>query len=508
MKKSLIIAALALALASCAGDVSVPQNATPVRETAQIFPDYRDITIPPNIAPLDVQVRSEGREFVAHIEGPRGKDLTAAAGADGKLMLDSIEWRSLLAEARGADLKVTLYARRDAGWVSFPPYTISVAEEPIDRYLSYRLIEPGYELYRQLGLYQRDLQTFDETPIYENNREWEDEENHCVNCHNYGNYSTDRMLFHVRARHGGTVFVRGGKAEKYIMTTDSTAGNAVYPSWHPTQNLVAFSSNLTGQAFHVTHPNKIEVVDYGSDLLLFDADRGTISNVLKTDDTFETFPCWSPDGRKLYYSSAYVPQFKGVADSLAEDLIIGLHDSVRYDIRSLTFDPATRTFGPPVTEVDCAGQRKSGVVPRVSPDGKYLLFTRADFGQFHIWHKSADLWVKNLETGDVYALNAANSPDVDSYHTWSSNGRWIVFASRRLDGTYSRAYIAYFDKNGRAHKAFLLPQFDPEHNTLRLKSYNVPELTRNRVTVTPEQFYDVIHDDAAAKHVKYVPLGK
>ena len=169
----------------------------------------------------------------------------------------------------------------------------------------------------------------------------------------------------------------------------------------------------------------------------------------------------------------------------------------------MTFDPETRQFGEPQLEVDCASHLKSAAVPRVSPDGRYLLYTLGDYGQFHIWHHTADLWLKDLETGEVRALDEANSPDVDSYHGWSSNGRWIVFASRRIDGSYSRPFIAYFGADGKARKPFLLPQEDPEQNLLLMKSYNVPELSKDRVRFTPEQFRDVIYNDAVIKELKY-----
>ncbi len=493
---------LALLSACSAPEAQIPTQSTPVKETAQIYPDYRDITIPPNIAPLNIQVKSAGKAFVGCIEGA-GQRVIAAAGDDGKLLFDSLEWRSLLTQAKGKDLTVTLFAEREEGWVKFPAYKLSVAAEPIDRYLSYRLIEPSYELYRQLGLYQRDLESFDVATIYENNRTFDDEENHCINCHNYQNYSTKRMLFHVRAKHGGTVFVENGKAQKMNMKADSVLSNAVYPSWHPEKNWVAFSSNQTGQVFHVTHRDKIEVVDYGSDLIFYDADKKQLSNILKTEADLETFPCWTPDGRKIFYCSAHVPEFVGKNTAERQDLISRLCLQVRYNLMSITFDPATRTFGEPQLEFDAAAAGRSCAVPRVSPDGRYVLFTLAPYGQFHIWHSAADLYVKDLATGEVRALRETNSPNVESYHGWSSNGRWMVFSSRRDDGSYTRPYIAYFDATGRGHKAFLLPQRDPEQNLLLTKSYNVPELTRDAVTISPEALKACVYDDAKTGKVSY-----
>ena len=187
-------------------EATIPTNAESVSEVAQIYPDYRDIVIPPNIAPLNVQVKSKGDAFVGSIEGG-GKQIIAATDEDGVLQFDSLEWKELINAARGKDLNVTLYAEREGKWVKFPSYKITVANEGIDRYLSYRLIEPSYELYRQMGLYQRDLESFNVKTIYEKNRTYDKDNNHCVNCHNYQNYSTKYMLFHRRAKGGGTISI-------------------------------------------------------------------------------------------------------------------------------------------------------------------------------------------------------------------------------------------------------------------------------------------------------------
>lgn len=488
----LAIGAAAWAFVACSPQAVVPENATTINEKVSIYPDYRDITIPANIAPLNIQVKSAGSEYVGCVECGSNR-VVAAAGKDGILQFDSLEWKKLLTDARGKALNVTLYAERDGQWVRFPSYNIEVAKEDIDRYLSYRLIEPSYELYRQMGLYQRDLENFNVKTIYENNRTFENENNHCVNCHNYQNYSTKHMLFHVRGEHGGTVFIENGKVEKRIMKSDSILAGATYPTWHPTRNWVVFSSNQTGQTFHIRNKQKVEVVDYGSDLVFYDVDKREFRNILKTDSDLETFPCWSPDGSKIFYTSAHVPIFANVPDTVRRDNVSKIYKDLHYNVMSISFDAATGKFGTPQMEVDCAALGKSAAVARVSPDGRYLLFTLADYGQFHIWHKSADLYVKDLQTQQIYPLKATNSPDVDSYHTWSSNGRWIVFSSRRDDGSFTRPYIAYFDKNGQGHKAFLLPQADPLQNIRLTKSYNVPELSKDAVPTTAEEVKAAIY---------------
>lgn len=489
-----LILLLLLFLVSCGGMTKeVPSTYSSLSEEAPIYPDYRDVAIPFNIAPLNVMVEAEGEAFAGSITSPSGMQIIAQVD-ENKLFFDQEEWRSVLEASKGETLSATIFVKRAGEWNAFKPYEIYVAPEPIDSFLSYRLIEPSYELYRQLGLYQRNLTNFEESPIYENNDEFSDD-NHCVNCHNYQNFDASNMLFHVRATHGGTVFVENGEAKKIKMTTDSILANSVYPAWHPTQPLVAFSSNQTGQVFHLTDPSKIEVIDYASDLVLYDAENGTISNILRTKEYMETFPHWSPDGKRLYFCRAYTPDLALMPDSVRSDSIISRIDGLHYDVMSIAFDPTTRTFLTPQLEVSCAERNRSAAVPRVSPDGRYLLYTEGRRGQFHIWHPEADLYLKDLQTDSLRLLSKTSAPGPDSYHTWSSNGRWIVVASRRDDGSYSRVYISYFDHKGRDYKAFVLPQYDPEHNFCRMKSYNVPELSRNAVKSTPQQLHDVIYND-------------
>ena len=502
-------------LVACSSRPSaVPEAYAEVADSVAIYPDYRGVTVPPNIAPLNFCVAdASATEFVAVMMpdtnpagGATATAIVCGATADGKFDIDTTAWRQLTASTRGGSIAVTVYAHRRQGWVRHPAFGISVAADSIDQYLSYRLIEPGYELYRQLGIYQRNVGNFDETPIYENNRSYDDDENHCVNCHSYQGNDSQRTLFHVRAAHGGTIITHGSEAHKVAIRHDSILAAGVYPAWHPTLPLVAFSTNKTGQVFHMLHSEKIEVLDEASDLILYDAEANTVCNILRTAHTLETFPAWSPDGRRLYYCAAEMPTSLH-AEHTPMDVALR-YDSLLYNIWSMPFDPATRRFGEPRLEVDAAAIGRSASVPRISPDGHYMLFTMARYGQFHIWHKSADLWLKELgDDAPAHPLTPVNSPDADSYHTWSANGRWMAFASRRDDGGFTRIYIAHFATNGRADKPFLLPQRDPEYNTLLLKSHNVPELSRSAVQTTPAQLkHTVLHTEPQPATYHHTPI--
>jgi hypothetical protein len=81
-------------------------------------------------------------------------------------------------------------------------------------------------------------------------------------------------------------------------------------------------------------------------------------------------------------------------------------------------------------------------------------------------------------------LDEINSDGSDSYHSWSSNGRWVIFASKREDGMFARLYIAHLEADGRFNKPFVMPQQDPDFYGRCLMTYNRPELVRQPVTVT------------------------
>jgi hypothetical protein len=103
-----------------------------------------------------------------------------------------------------------------------------------------------------------------------------------------------------------------------------------------------------------------------------------------------------------------------------------------------------------------------------------------------------DLATRHLRRLDI------NSDQADTWHSWSSNSRWVVFSSKRLDGLLARPYFTYVDDQGRFHKPFLLPQEDPTFYAFCLNSFNVPELMRGPVTVKERDLVRAIVEPAKA----------
>ncbi|MDE6632340.1 MAG: hypothetical protein K2K23_05015 [Muribaculaceae bacterium] len=431
-----------------------------------IIPDYTSIIIPPNIAPMNFEVDMPGEEYVARVSGAEGKSIVAGGNV---IQWDMKEWKKLLEASKGKDIQYEVFVKNDGKWKVYK-FKNHVADEPIDTHLSYRLIDPSFVQYSGMSINMRDLTSFDETIVYSTPNPCDERRGQCVNCHVPRNqYRDHSSQFHVRRTKSGTIVMAGDSVRKVNLKTDSTISAGVYPAWHPTLDLIAYSTNDTKQKIFSKGVQKVEVYDSSSDLILYDMKTHEVTNIANDPQLLETFPGWAPDGKRIYYSVARYPEGE------SPDSVPYYYDRMHYDIVSRDFDPATRRFSQPDTIVYASADTLSALLPRISPDGKYLLYCQAPFGTFHIWHKDSDLHMMDLASGETRPLTNANSPDTDSYHSWSSNSRWIVFSSRRDDGSYTRPYIAYISADGKDSKAFVVPQESPSYYRELMKSYNVPE---------------------------------
>ena len=494
MKKYIAYIGLCLMMVGCTGP-SVPEVFTDSKSLPKIYPDYTNVTIPINIAPLTFELDEKADEMIARYAV--GEEEIVCAG---KAQPDMDDWRTLTEKAKGGAITVDVYARKADQWTHYKPFSIFVSPDSIDSYLSYRLILPSYVSYESLTINQRCLENYDESVIYDNMLCSFEKDGQCINCHHYQQYNPERMQFHARQNNGGTIIAYDCKIKKVNMRNDSILSAGVYPAWHPWLNLIVYSTNKTAQNFHTIDRNKIEVYDSESDLIAYNVDKGEVTNLENGPTELEVFPAWAPDGKMLYYCSAHFEK-KDSTMSLSGEIVVHTMD-IKYNIYKKSFDPETMSFGPRELVFSADSLGKSATLPRISPDGRYLMFALAEYGVFHIWHHDADLWMMDLQTGEARPAEEINSPDTESYHSWSSNGKWVVFSSRRDDGTYTRPFFSHIDKDGHGTKPFELPSADPDYHRQFMRCYNIPEFMKSAVTIKPQTFADVLKKDG--EPVKYV----
>lgn len=458
----LLIAMYLTTIVSC--QPQLPQINEYKEETPKIYPDYKEVTIPVNIAPLNFGLREEVENAIVIIANSHTSFNVWMNKQT--FQIPQSKWRDLLKKTAGQSIQFTVLTQKKNTWTAYQPFEIHVSTDSIDPYLVYRKIAPGYELWKKMGIYQRHLTNFDESPVLENDQT----NNNCMNCHSFCNRNPNQFLLHMRSQLSGTYFITDNNVNKLNLNKSSL----VYPSWHPSGRFVAFSMNLTKQFFHPNSRNRIEVYDEASDIVVYDLEKEKIisSPYLNSNQAFETFPTFSADGNTLYFCTA---QACKMPDN---------YQHIKYNLCAISFNPQESTFGKQVDTLYSAGKEgKSVSFPRTSPDGKYLLYILSNYGNFSIWHKDADLYWIDLKTGLHRKIDEVNSTDVESYHSWSSNSRWFVFSSRRKDGLYTQPYIAHVSPNGQIDKPFILPQSLSSFYKNEMYSYNIPEFTTGKISI-------------------------
>lgn len=460
-------------LTSC---TPTPKDVVMQDELPPIYPDYCDVTIPENIAPLNFLLRADCEAIEV-----KAVDLTLNASGN-EAVFDIDDWKALMQQSADKEVEVTVTALINGTWQQYRSFKWQVVSDKVDPYLTYRLIEPDYEIWNHVQIQQRCVENFDVNAL----GHYEQLENRCMNCHTYANQDPNLSMMYVRGPGGGAILNRNGVLSKLNIP------GSVYFGFSPTGRYITYSTQKIIPAFHSLASKRLEVYDAASNVFVADMqEHRVISSPLLSDSLkFETFPTFSPDGKYIYYCSADTV-------SLPQDI-----KNLQYSLVRIPFDESTGTIG---TQVDTlvsshhsplTSHHSSVCHPRLSPDGRFVLYTVADYGTFPIWHPEADLQMINLQTGAIDSLSMVNSEKSDTYHSWSSNSRWFVFASKRDDGLYGKPYFCYIDKDGKAHKPFCLPQEHPQFYDNNLKSFNAPELGKGKVPFDVDDVAKAIKEQA------------
>ena len=478
----MVFAVTGLLLSSCN---SRPDNPTKVDRLPEIYPDYVGVTIPVGIAPLDFNMANEQVDCMdVEVRGSKGGSMHVnGEWAD----FDIDDWHALTEQNRGGRLTLIVYARRNGKWTQYRDFDIYVSDAPLDDWgLTYRRIAPGYEVGGDIGIYQRDIHSFSEYPILTETAV----PGRCMNCHTPNR--TDPTLFtaQIRGVGGGTLIQKDGRQYWLDTKTDSTKAAGSYASWHPSGDYCAYATNSVHQAFFVGTGQRIEVYHLFSNIILLDTRSRELilSPQLQTED-LEIFPAFSADGSTLYYSTSKPCR------------VPAEYEKVQCSLCSIGFDAAKGQFSEQVdTLLNGPADSLNYTLVKPSYDGRWLMYCQSSRSNFPVAQPDADLCLWDLKTGEHRVMSEVNSPNTESWHSWSENSRWFVFTSKREDGMYAQLFLSTIDGEGRASKPFLLPQRNPRKFYRELMdSYNVPEFTKAKVEFDAHEAYRQVFNDERIK---------
>ena len=453
------------------------ENCTSIDRQPTIFPDYTETILPPNIAPTNFIIKEKGKAYYVQISSSKGHDIEIFSQSPNiKIPIES--WRNLLKQNLEEPLLITIFVNNEKNeWSRYAPIKNKIAKEQINTHLVYRLMKPLYQYWDKLGIYQRDLNSYDERPIVLNSTMGKN----CVNCHSFHNFNPDRMIFHMRGGAVGTSMILAYDNEIHKVDTSTPFNHATsYRSWHPNGKLIAFAFNTVKQVFHA-HGKNLDVYDRVSDLLLYNVQTNTITTTPKisSSEHIETHPEWSPDGKYLYFCSCPALDIYGKHDELLKKM--------RYNLMRIRYDAEKDLWGEIEPVLKASELGLSIAHPKPSPDGKHILFCMSQYSYFPLYMPDSDLYILDTQTKEFRKAEKINSNRAESYHCWSSNGRWIVFSSKRQDGICTHPYFSYFDTDGKFSKPFLLPQEDPRYYQSRAVVYNIPEFVNGPVKIPSQK---------------------
>ncbi len=226
-------------------------------------------------------------------------------------------------------------------------------------------------------------------------------------------------------------------------------------------------------------------------LVVYDTETGTFKSLPGADDPeyVQSNPTWSPDGKSIVFarSKAYRKEVIANATSVLlseKDVPEFVNDKepFKYDLYRIPFNDGRGGKAEPIEGASHNG--KSNYFAKFSPDGKWIVFCKAE--NYMLLMPDSELFIIPAAGGEARRLRA-NTPRMNSWHSWSSNGRWLVFSSK-ANTAYTQLFLTHIDEDGESTPPVVLERFTGDD-----RAANIPEfvpLPADAIAKIKEQFLD------------------
>jgi tetratricopeptide (TPR) repeat protein len=226
-------------------------------------------------------------------------------------------------------------------------------------------------------------------------------------------------------------------------------------------------------------------------LVVYDIETGTYTPLPGADDPeyVQSNPTWSPDGKYIVFARAKVYRNEAVANARSilldeKDVPEFIEDKepFKFDLYRVPFNGGRGGTPEPIEGASHNG--RSNFFAKFSPDGKWIVFTQAE--NYMLLMPDSELYIIPAEGGEARRLRA-NTRLMNSWHSFSSNGRWLVFSSK-ANTPYTQLFLTHIDEEGRSTPPVVLERF-----TGTDRAANIPEfvpLPADSIAKIEERFLD------------------
>jgi tetratricopeptide (TPR) repeat protein len=193
---------------------------------------------------------------------------------------------------------------------------------------------------------------------------------------------------------------------------------------------------------------------------------------------------WSPDGKYLVFDRAQAKDPRPPDGKMAAYANDPLEVQIQYDLYRIPFNDGKGGKAEPIPGASQNGMSNS--FPKVSPDGKWIVFVQAKNGL--LMRPDSKLYIVPAEGGQA-RLMTCNTSLMNSWHSFSPNGRWLVFSSKSRS-PYTQMFLTHIDAEGHDSPAILI-----ENSTAANRAVNIPEFVNtapdgiDRIDVPAGDFY-------------------
>ena len=330
----------------------------------------------------------------------------------------------------------------------------------------------------------------------------------CANCHSFSSDGkTIGLDLDAAKRDKGGYFIADIKDTMVFDTSN-------YLSWNKLQERATFGmfSKMSPSGRYIVTTIKDRVINQNFEYLpeniafsqLFFPVNGVLAIYDREKDKLWELPganneeyvqsnaFWTPDGENILFCRAKALEYTGskdeirVNDQALVDQFVNRERDFKFDIYTIPFNNGKGGVATPIKGASNNGM--SNYFPAVSPDGKWLVFCKAD--NYMLLNPDSRLYIVPMKGGVARELKC-NLPLMNSWHAWSPNSKWLVFSSKGLS-IYTDLFLTHIDEKGNASVPVLI-------ETVRRKSHaaNYPEF----VDIPPEQKFDMIYNYVNLDHI-------